>query len=58
MVVMDSPIGGVGGEEITPPPTDTDPEDVSRPIDVLLASMVILLVAAVVLGEARHRQSR
>ena len=58
VVVMDSPIGGVGGEEITPPPTDTDPGDVRRPIDVLLASMAILILAAVVFGEARHRQSR
>ena len=58
VVVIDSPIGGVGGEEITPPPTDTDQGGVSRPVDILLASMAILLAAAVVLGEARHRQSR
>ena len=58
VVVVDSPIGGVGPEEVTPPPTDAVPGDVSRPVDIVPAALLILLVAAVVLVGARYRQSR
>ena len=52
MVVVDSPIGGVG-PEVTPPPTDTVPGDVSRPVDIVPAASLFLIVAAVVLAAAK-----
>ena len=48
MVVVDSPVGGVG-PEVTAPPTDTVPGDDSRPVDIVPAAALILIVAAVVL---------
>ena len=57
VVVVDSPTGGVG-PEVTAPPTDTVPRDVSRPVDIVPAAMLILLVAAVGLMTARSPRSR
>ena len=54
VVVVDSPIGGVG-PEVTAPPTDTVPGDDSRPVDIVPAAALILIVAAVVSSAARSR---
>ena len=58
VVVVDSPIGGVGPDDVTPPPTDTFAGDVSRPADIVPAALLILLTATVALVGARYRQSR
>ena len=57
VVVVDSPIGGVG-PEVTAPPTDTVSGDVSRPVDLLPAAGLVLIVTAVVLVGGRYRRSR
>ena len=58
VVVVNSPIGGVGPDDVTPPPTDTVTGDVSRPVDIVPAALLILLVATLALVGARYRQSR
>ena len=57
VAVVDSPTGGVG-PVVTAPPTDTVPGDASRPVDVVTAAGLILMVATVLLVVARYQRSR
>ena len=57
VVVVDSPIGGTGAE-VTSPPTDTVPDDVKRPVNIVPAVLSLVLIAAVALVSVRNRQSR
>jgi len=58
VAVADSPIGGVGTDDVTPPPTDTVTGDAGRAVDIAPAVILILLVAMIALVGARNRQPR
>jgi hypothetical protein len=58
VAVTDSPTGGVGPDDVTPPPTDTVTGDAGRMVDVAPAAVLILLVAIIALVGTRYRQSR